>query len=184
MSQCTGLLGAARPIQIRKPISTELCIGRQPVEDGHPSVIIGCNPLQFLEALGTVDTETCSQNPQCVPTRDALTIISPISLPQMSGKISETAGKHKQDAQTFENDSILGAPKVAKRLPLSVSHNMYKFWLISENIELAGMQKILSRIYLDAVPICLRGCREFGIKMRVVAESQTLSLIIETAKVP
>lgn len=93
-------------------------------------------------------------------------------------------GRLKQDAQTFENDGILGAPKVAKRLPVLISHNMYMIRLIGENIELVGMQKILSRVDLDTVPICLCQCRQLCVKMRVVPESQTLLLVIETAKVP
>ena len=47
--QRTGPSGGAPPVQTRKPISTELCIGRQPVEHpqpirGHPFVTIGRNP--------------------------------------------------------------------------------------------------------------------------------------------
>jgi hypothetical protein len=48
-SQRTGLSGAARPVQMHKPKSTETCIGRQPAERFQPihdcpSVTIGCNP--------------------------------------------------------------------------------------------------------------------------------------------
>ena len=94
-SQRTTLLGAARPVQMPKSISTEVCTGRQPIGHfqpvhGHPFVIIGCNSRlvrRFLEVLGTVDTgESCLQNPQYDPLRDALRMLSPLSLPQMSGK--------------------------------------------------------------------------------------------------
>ena len=61
---------------------------------------------------------------------------------------------------------------------------MYIFWLISENIELVGMPKILGRVNFDIVPISLRRCGELYIKMRVVTESQTFLLVRETTKVP
>jgi hypothetical protein len=93
--------------------------------------------------------------------------------------------KPKQEAaQTFKNDGISGAPKVAKRPRKPVGYNMYKFRFISENVELVSMPKILGRVYFDIVPIFLRQRREFCIKMRVVPESQTLLLVLETAKVP
>ena len=127
----------------------------------------------------------CLQNPQYVPARDALTMLSPLSLPQTSGKTSEkTGGNTKQDAQTFENDSIFWAPKVDKRPRGPVGHNMHRFRFISEDIELVGMLKILGRVKFDAAPIRLRRCREFRIKIRVVPESQTMLLILETAEVP
>ena len=125
-----------RKMRTMGQILTGLCIGRQPIEhfqpiDEHPSVMIGCNPRQFPEAVRTVDTGSCSQNPQNVPPPgDALTKLSPLSLPQISGKTSEKGDKIK-DAQTFENDSILGAPKVAEKLRDLASLDMYKFRLIS-----------------------------------------------------
>jgi hypothetical protein len=89
---------------MQKPISTELCIGRLPIGHfqpihGHPSVIMGCNSRGFVEA---VDTGRSLKNPWYVP----LAMYSLLSLPQMSGKTSETREIAKQDAQTFENDSI------------------------------------------------------------------------------
>ena len=85
MLKCTGLSGAAWPVQTRKPVSTELCVGRQPVEHFQPihespSVIIGCNPRRSLEGL-RVDTGNHLQNIQFVPTSDALTMVSPLSVP-------------------------------------------------------------------------------------------------------
>ena len=73
--QRTGLSGGAPqppPVQTHKPISTEICIGRQPIEHsqpirGHPFVIIGRNPRRSVEALGTVDMGSCLQNPQRAP---------------------------------------------------------------------------------------------------------------------
>ena len=67
--QRTELSGEVPPVQTRKPISTELCIGRQPIEHsqpirGHPFVIISHNPRRSVEALGTVDMGSCLQNPQ------------------------------------------------------------------------------------------------------------------------
>jgi hypothetical protein len=146
-------------------------------------VIIGCNPRRYPEGVRTVDTGSCSQNPQNVPPGGALTELSPLSLPQMSGKTSEK-GKKKKKAQTFENDSILGAPKVAEKPRHLVSLDMYKFRLISQNIELVGMPKILGRVDMDTVIICLRRCREFCIKMWVILESQTFLHILETEEVP
>jgi hypothetical protein len=102
----------------------------------------------------------------------------------MSGKTSETREKQKQDAQTFENESIFWAPKVAKELQVPVGHNIRKFRFISENIEHVGTPKIGGRVDSDTVSICLRQRWEFCIKMRVVPESQTFLLILETAKVP
>ena len=61
---------------------------------------------------------------------------------------------------------------------------MYKFRFISENIEPASILKILGRVDFDIVHICFQRCREFHIKMRVVPESQTMLLILETAEVP
>jgi hypothetical protein len=87
-------------------------------------------------------------------------------------------------AQTFKNDGILGAPNVTIRPREPVGHNMYKFRFISENIELVGMPEVLGRVNFESVPILLRQCREFCIKMRVVPESQPLLLVLETAKVP
>ena len=104
-SQLTGLSGAARPVQMRKPISAELCTARQPLVverhpiHEHPSVIIGsrCNPRRpAVEARGTVDTGSCLQNPQYVPVRDAMTVLSPLSLPYMSGKTSESGETYKE----------------------------------------------------------------------------------------
>ena len=186
MSQHTGLFGAARPcrpVQTHNPIPTELCIGRQPIEhfqpiNGHPSVIIGCNPQRFLEAFGTVDTGSCPQNPQYVPLRDLLMMLSPTSFPQTSGKTSETQDIQKEAAQTFENDSTSGAPKVAKRVQGQVGHNIQKFRFIGENIELVSMPKILGRVNFDIVTIFFRRCREFCIKMRIIRESQTFLLIL------
>jgi hypothetical protein len=125
-----------------------------------------------VEALGTVDTGSCLQNPQYVPLRDALTMLSPLSVPQMSGKTSEKGGKQKQDVRTFENDRIFGAPKVAKRPRDLVRLDMYKFRFISENVERAGMLKILGRVDSETVPICVWRCREFCIKMRVMPKRQ------------
>ena len=88
-----------------------------------------------------------------------------------------------EDAQTFENYAILGAPKIAKRLRDSVSHNMYKFLFIGENIELVGTSKIVGRINFDT-PMCGLRYREVFIKMRVLLKSQTSLLVLETAKVP
>lgn len=194
ISQHTGLSVVTRPVQMPQPKSTELCIGRepfghfQPIHE-HPSVMIGCKPRRFVEALGMMDsgTGTCSQKPQYLPLRDALMMFSPLSLPQMSGKISgKRRRKQKQGAKTFENNSILGAPKVAERLPVRdlISLNMYKAWFTSENIELVGVPKILDRVNFDIVPICLRQCRELCIEMGDLSETQTFLLIIETAKVP
>jgi hypothetical protein len=100
--------------------------------------------------------------------------------------IRKRGRKQKQGAKTFENNSILGAPKVAERLPVRdlISLNMYKAWFTSEYIELVGMPKILDRVNFDIVPICLRQCRELCIEMRELSETQTFLLIIETAKVP
>ena len=131
-----------------------------------------------------VDTGSRSQNPLYVPLRDTLTMPSPMSLPQISGKTSETGGKEKQDAQTFEDDGILWAPNVAKRLRNLVSHNMNRFRFISENIEVVSTPKILGRVDFNAILICLRRGREFFIKMGILLESQTILLIPETAKVP
>ena len=77
-----------------------------------------------------MDAGSRSQNPQNVPPGDALTKLSPRSLPQMSGKTSEKRNK-KKDTQTFENDGILGAPKVAEKLRDLASLDVYKFRLIS-----------------------------------------------------
>ena len=164
MSQRTGLSDGTGPVQTRKPISTELCIGRQPFEDfqlihEHPSVIIGCNPGWFLEAPETVYTGSCLQNPQCVPLRDALTMPSPLSLPHVSGKTSETGEKKKKknrnkDTQTFKYDGIFRAPKISEGLRDPIGHNMYEFRFISENIVFVGMPKILGRVDSEFVPIC------------------------------
>ena len=99
-SQRTRLSGSRSPTQMYTPRSTELCNGRKPVEHFQPihdcpSVIIGCNPRPLLEALGTVDTESSLQNPQYVPLRDALTMLSPLSLPRMSCQTSETRRKYR-----------------------------------------------------------------------------------------
>ena len=83
-SQRTGKLG--RSVQTTKLVSTELCIGRQPVKyfqrmlpiHGNPSVTIGCNPRWFIEALETVETGSClcRQNSQGAKPRDPLTLPS------------------------------------------------------------------------------------------------------------
>ena len=65
-----------------------------------------------------------------------------------------------------------------------VGDNIYKFGFISENIELVGMTEILGGVDLDTVPVCLRRCREFLIKVRVLSEGQTLLLVLEMAEVP
>ena len=113
--QRTGLSesGATRSTQTHKQKSTELGIRKRPIKHSRPihgyhCVMIGCNSRRFLDVLRTVDTKSGLQNPhwQFVPLRDALTMLPPMSLPQMSCKTSETGGKKKQDAQTFENDSI------------------------------------------------------------------------------
>jgi hypothetical protein len=100
-SQHTGLSGATdtRPVQTHTPISTELCTGKQSMEHfqpfhGHPPVIMGCNPRRPVEAPGAVDTGSSLQNPQYEP----LTMLSPLSLPQMSEKTSETWEITNQDA--------------------------------------------------------------------------------------
>ena len=105
--------------------------------------------------MASVYTGSRLQNPQCVPLRDALTMLSPLSLPHVSEKTSETGEKKQKDAQTFKYDGILRAPKVTEGLGDPVSHNMYKFRFISENIEFVGMPKILGRVDFEFVPICL-----------------------------
>ena len=110
-------------------------------------------------------------------------MLSPLSLPQMSGKMSEKK-RGGGGAQTFENYGILGAPKVAKKLGDLASLDIYKFRSVNENIKLVGMPKILGRVDLDAVTKCLRRCREFYIKMRVVLESHTFLHVLDTDKVP
>jgi hypothetical protein len=70
----------------------------------------------------------------------------------MSGKTSETGKrKLKQDAQTFENDSILGTPEVAEIFRVLISHNTYKTWSISKNMELVSMPKIFSWFNFDSL---------------------------------
>ena len=109
-SQRTGLSGAACTVQMQKPKSTELHflrIERQSIKhsqiiDGYPCVIIGRNPRLFLEPPGTVDTRSCLQNPQYVPLRDALTVLPPLSLPQISGKTSETGGKKTKTSKPLK----------------------------------------------------------------------------------
>ena len=101
-SQRTGLLGTTRLKQTHKPKPTELGIGRQPIKHsrpihGYPCGMIGFNPRPFQEAVGTVDIRSRLQNPhwQFAPVRDALMMLPPISLPQMSGKTSEAGEKQK-----------------------------------------------------------------------------------------
>ena len=72
----------------------------------------------------------------------------------MSGKTSEAGEIQKEKVQTFENDRILGEPKVSKRLRDLVGYNIYSFRFISENIELVGMPKILGRIDFEIVTVC------------------------------
>ena len=96
----TGISCAARPVQMHKPTSTELCMGRLPIEhfqpiSEHPSVIIGGNPRLFVEAPETAGTGSRSQKPQYVPLRDAMTMPSPVSVPHVSGSTSETKGRNK-----------------------------------------------------------------------------------------
>ena len=188
--QRTGISGAARPVQMRKPTSSELCVGRQPVEhfqpiSEHPSVIIRGNSRLFVEAPRTADTGSRSQKPQYVPLRDATTTPSPMSVPRMSGNTSEANGrKKKQDTQTFENDRRSRTPKVAKRPRDLVGHNTNHFRFISENIEFVCMPKIFGRFYFETVPISLRRFREFFVKMRVVPESQAFIFVLDTAEVP
>ena len=93
-------------------------------------------------------------------------------------------GREKKTSQTFENDGILGTPKVAKRLQGPVGHDIYEFRSISENIELVGIPKILGRVNFDAVLVRLWRCREFCIEVRIFPESQTFLLVLETAEVP
>ena len=165
--QRTGLFksesSSTRSTQTHEQKSTELGIGKRPIKHSRPihgyhCAMIGCNSRRFLDVLGTVGTGDRLQNPhwQFVPLRDALTMLPPMSLPQMSGKTSETGEKTKQDAQTFENDSIWGAPHVAKRPRDLVGHNIYRFRVVGEDVEFVGMPKILSRVKFDAIPICLR----------------------------
>jgi hypothetical protein len=135
----------------------------------------------LLEVLGTTETGNRLQDPhwQYVPLRDSSIMLCPLSLPHMSNKTSEIRGKAKKDAQTFENNSIFWAPKVAKRLQAAVGHNMYRFRFISENVELVCMPKILGRVDFEFVPVCFRRCREICVKMRIVPESQTFPFVFE-----
>ena len=181
--QRTEVSGETRPTRMQRLLSTELCVGRQPIIDGQPSVIFCRNTRQFREALGTVDTRSRSQISQYMPLRDALEIVSPLSLPQMSRKKLEIE-KKKTRRQTFEDDGMWRAQKVSRRLRNLVGRNMYKFRIISENIELVGMPKILGRVDFDTGCICRWRCREFSVKMWVFPESQMLFLVLETAKVP
>ena len=79
-----------------------------------------------------VDTGSCLQNPQDVPSRESLTMVSPLSLPRMSGKTSDTQ-KKKRDARTFKDDSIFWAPEVAERSQ-GIGHYIYRFRFIGENV--------------------------------------------------
>ena len=64
-----------------------------------------------------------------MPLRDALTMLSPTSLPQISVKTSETGETPQKDARTFKNNSIFGAPEVVKEMQdLVASHNMYRYY--------------------------------------------------------
>ena len=132
-----------------------------------------------------VDMGCALHNPQIVPERDVLTIRSPVSLPQMSGKTSKAGNKYiKQDVLTFKNDSVLGTPEVAKISRVLVSYNTDKTRSISKNIEDVRMLKIFGGVNFDSVLICLRRCREIYIEMRVLPESQTLPFVLEAAEVP
>ena len=121
-SQRTGLSGAACTVQMQKPKSTELHflrIERQSIKhsqiiDGYPCVIIGRNPRLFLEPPGTVDTRSCLQNPQYVPLRDALTVLPPLSLPQISGKTSETGRKKTKTSKPLKMIELFGHQKLPK----------------------------------------------------------------------
>jgi hypothetical protein len=97
---------------------------------------------------------------------------------------SETAEITKTNSETFKKVSISWARKAARRLRDPVDRNIYRFRFNSENMELVGMPKILSRVYFETVPVFLQRCGEFCIKIRVVPESQTFLLIIETVEVP
>ena len=72
------------------------------LNDENPFVIIGCKAS--ARNLGrnprpeTVDARSRLHNPQREPLRDALTMLSPMSLPRMSGKTSDTQKKTKRDA--------------------------------------------------------------------------------------
>ena len=113
-------------------------------------------------------------------------MLPPLSLPQMSGKTSET-GENNNKTQTFKDDRIFDAPKVAKELRVPVGHNVNRFSSISENIELVGMPEIISRVNFDtvrSVPICVQRHRKLCIKMGVVPESQSFLFVLKTAEVP
>lgn len=60
---------------------------------------------------------------------------------------------------------------------------MYRFLSIGENIKLVGTLKIVGWINFD-IPTCDLRCREVFIEMRILFESQTLPLVLETAEVP
>ena len=88
----------------------------------------------------------------------------------------------KDDARTFENDRIFGAPNVAKRSRDLVGLNIYKLRFISENIELIAVLKILGRVDFETVAIFLWRRRKFCIKVGVIPESHPF--LLDTNKVP
>ena len=115
-SQRTGISNAARPVQMREPTSTELCMGRHPIEhfqpiSEHSSVIIGGNPRLFVEAPAMASTGGRSQKPQYAPA----TMASPVSVPHMSGNTSETkGGKKNKTHEPLKMIDVLGHQKLPK----------------------------------------------------------------------
>jgi hypothetical protein len=63
--------------------------------------------------------------------------------------------KHNKDAQTFENESIIGSPKVAKKQRDLVGPNIYKSRSISKDIELVRLPQIFGRLNFDSALVFL-----------------------------
>jgi hypothetical protein len=63
----------------------------------------------------------------------------------------------KGEVQTFENDDMTRYPDIAESTDiLGLCFNVHTTHLIGENVDLLDMMKILDRVGLECIPICLR----------------------------
>jgi hypothetical protein len=116
----------------------------------------------------------------------APTMLSPSSLPQTSGKVSErTKRKHKKP-RTFENNGVVHFPGVAKspHYPCSFKkHPACMFRVISEDAD-PLIPKILNRALSEFTSVCFRRWGESFIEVGVLLERQTSPFVLEMAEHP
>jgi hypothetical protein len=86
--------------------------------------------------------------------------------------------------QTFEYDSFVRDPEIAKCPRMLTSAHVYPARPINEDTDLRRIHKFLNGFAFEFAPICLLTLRERSVETGILFEAKALVFVLETAKVP